>query len=193
MTKRNIIRLVSLIVLLFALGLVFEVRAQTNRYARDGLSFTYPSEWPLSDESDATAQSLNLDRGSHEAKIMIVALRRQLNSEQLAAVQPKMIEAITSGLTQEIAKLGAQAERSSISETISGLTAHGVRLRATFKGETGDADIYWLCIGGRLVHVVFVGSEPERRRAAPAWNMIRATLRIWMPQVAPPAPAAMPD
>jgi hypothetical protein len=193
MSRQTLIRLLFLIVLLLALGRATVGFAQTSSYMRDGMSFTYPSDWPLADESDATAQSLNLDRGLNEAKIMIVALRLQLTAQQLAEVQPKMTEAIVTGLVQEMAKLGAQAQRTSISENIGGVIAQGIRLRATLKGETGDADIYWLQAGGRLVHVVFVGSVAERARAAYAWNMVRATFRVGASAVAPPSQATTPD
>ena len=193
MNRRYLYPWVALMVALLAVVFAPPARGQANRYARDGLSFTYPSEWPLADESDATAQSFNLDRGQNEAKIMIVALRMQLNPQQLAEVQPKMTEAIMTGLAQEIAKLGAQAQRSAITETIGGVTAQGFRLRATLKGETGDADIYWLYAGGRLVHVIFIGSDAERARATYAWNTVRATLRVGAAPVAPPAQGATPD
>ncbi len=193
MKRLRITRLMSLTMVLFAFGLASAVFAQTNHYLRDGLSFSYPSDWPLSDESDTNAQQLNLDRGQNEAKIMIVVLRGPLNPQQLAEAQPKMTEAIVSGLAQEIAKLGAQAQRTSITENIGGLSAQGVRLRATLKGETGDADIYWLYTGGRLVHVIYVGSDQERARAAYAWNMVRMTLRVGASPVAPPMQAATPD
>ena len=193
MSRQTLTRLMFLIVLLFGLGMVETAFSQTNRYLRDGLSFSYPADWPLSDESDANAQQLNLDRGQNEAKIMIVALRVQLNQQQLAAAQPKMTEAIVSGLAEEISKLGAQAQRTTISETIGGVFAQGVRLRATLKGETGDADIYWFHAGGRLVHVIFVGSELERARASSAWSMIRATFRVGTIPAEPPAQAAAPD
>lgn len=109
---------------------------------RDGLSFTYPSDWPLIDDSDATTQSLNLDRGRNEAQIMIVAIRAQMNSQQLAEAQPRVSEAIANVLAQEIAKLGVQVQRTSISETIGGVTAQGFRLRATLRGETSNADVF---------------------------------------------------
>ena len=132
----------ALITLLFVLAFVPSAIAQTNRYMRDGLSFTYPSDWPLIDDSDATTQSLNLDRGRNEAQIMIVAIRAQMNSQQLAEAQPRVSEAIANVLAQEIAKLGVQVQRTSISETIGGVTAQGFRLRATLRGETSNADVF---------------------------------------------------
>ncbi|MGZ8844797.1 MAG: hypothetical protein ACXW18_14120, partial [Pyrinomonadaceae bacterium] len=131
---------------------------QASQFNRDGLSFSYPADWKLTDESDANAQTLTLDRGNDEAKIIIVVLRTPLNATQLTEVQPTMTNAIADALTVEIQKLGAQVQRSGVSEMIGGMQARGVSLRATLKGESGNADIYWLALGSRLVHVVFVGS-----------------------------------
>jgi len=173
----------ALITLVFVLAFLPSAIAQTNRYMRDGLSFSYPSDWPLIDDSDATTQSLNLDRGQNEAKIMIVAIRAQMNSQQVAEEQPRVSEAIANVLAQEIAKLGAQVQRTSISETIAGVTAQGFRLRATLHGETSNADVFWLYLSGRLVHVVFLGSDQGRSRATYAWNMVRDTLRLGTPPI----------
>ena len=164
--------------------------AQVNQYSRDGLSFNYPLDWPVTDESNATAQNLSLDRSHKDAMIMIVVMRAQMNAQQFAEAQPKLTKAITTALATEIVNLGAQSQRISISENIGGVTAQGQRFRASLQGETGDADVYWLHLGGRLVHVIFVGSDQERARAAPAWNMICSTLRINASPIEP-TPQAM--
>lgn len=158
---------------------------QANQYTRDGLSFSYPVGWALVDESDAQAQTLNLDRGKDEAKIILVALRQRMTATQLAEVQPRMTQAIADALAQEIAKLGAQVQRAPVSQAIGGVQAPGIKLRASISGETGDADIYWLVLGGRLVHVIYVGSDQERARATNVWNMVCSTLRVGTPPVAP--------
>lgn len=86
MINANFFRTLAVI----ACGLMFfthTATGQVNEYARDGLSFSYPADWPLSDESDARAQTLNLDRGKDEAKILILVLRQKLNSSELTEAQ----------------------------------------------------------------------------------------------------------
>lgn len=193
MHRQTFTGILTLLLLSLAVPFSHATPPQNNRYLRDGLSFSYPSEWQLTDESGQSAQSLNLDRGPNEAKIMIVALRAQTNSQEYAEKQTVVTEAIASALTDEIAKLGAQAERTSIGESIGGINALGIRLRASLKGEAGNADIYWLHLGGRMVHVVFVGSDEEQARAAYAWKMICSTLRIGSAPVQPPTQNAVPS
>jgi hypothetical protein len=186
-------RCLSAALILLTASFAYAAFGQANQYSRDGLSFSYPPGWALVDESDAQAQTLNVDRGKDEAKIIIVALRRQMNAAELAEVQPKMTQAIADALAQEITKLGAQVQRASVSQAIGGVQAQGIKLRASISGETGDADIYWLTLGGRLVHVIYVGSDQERARATGAWNMVCSTLRVGSPAVAPTQSATPGD
>lgn len=183
--------LIIILILLFAFA--YPAVGQTNTFSRDGLSFSYPADWPLTDQSDAQVQTLSLDRGQDEAKILVVSMRQQMKAEEVAQAQSIVTEAIVNNLAQAIQQLGAQVERTSISAVIGGVQAQGIRLRASLKGEAGNADVYQLVLGGRLVNVLFIGSDQERVRAANAWNMLCTTLRVGASPVAPPTQAAAPD
>lgn len=159
---------------------------QANQYSRDGLSFSYPSGWVVVDESDAEMQTLKLDPGKDGVKIIIVALRRQMNAAELAEVQPRFTQALADTLARTLARLGAQIQRDSGSFQIGGVQAQGIKLRASLQGDTGNADIYWLVLNGKLVHVVYLGSDRARPSALSAWNMICSTLRVETPAVASP-------
>ena len=189
--RRLTIRLAASAILFLALPVLGTVN-QARQFNRDGLSFTYPADWTLGDESDASAQTLNIGKGNDEAKIIIVVLRRELNANEMAQAQPVMTNAIVDAMSQEITKLGAQVQRGSVSEAIGGVQAQGTRLRASLQGETGNADVFWLTLGNKLVHVIYVGSDQERARASYAWNMICSTLRVGTGPVNLPQSAA-PD
>ena len=185
MINSNVFRIIALIafVLMFFTS---TANGQVNQYERDGLSFSYPADWPLSDESDATAQTLNLDRGKDDAKIIIIALRKQMNSSELQQAQVIVTEALVSALVQEFANVGSQPQFSSISESIGGVQADGIRLRATVQGQPGNVDVYWLALDGRSIHLVYIGSDQERIRANHAWSMVISTLTVAGASVPPP-------
>ena len=178
---KHISKILGLILMVMLSGLLASANPfvlQANIYSRDGVSFSYPADWPLSDESDAQAQTLSLDRGQNEAKILVMVLRQEMTAQQLTGAQALMTQAIVDNLTQSIAKAGAQAQRSSVSAVIGGRQANGIRLRAVVQGESGNVEVYWLAINNRLVHVILIGADPELARAANAWNMICSTLRV---------------
>src|SRR5690349_4651464 len=115
------LRYLSVSLILLTASFAYAVVSQANQYTRDGLSFSYPADWTLVDESDAQAQTLNVDRGKDEAKIIIAVLRRQMTAAELAAAQPIMTQAIFDALAQEITKQGAQVQRASVSQAIGGV------------------------------------------------------------------------
>ncbi|MGZ8844704.1 MAG: hypothetical protein ACXW18_13645 [Pyrinomonadaceae bacterium] len=191
MTKsKRFLSFLSVALILLTASFIYAAVNQANQYSRDGLSFSYPAGWAVVDESDAQTQTLKVDPGKDGVKIIIVALRRQMNAAELAEAQPNFTQAIVDTLAQTLARLGAQIQRDSVSQAIGGVQAPGIKLRASIQGDTGDADIYWLVMGGRLIHVVYLGSDRERPSASIAWNMICSTLRVGAPAVAPPQSAA---
>lgn len=174
---RAYIGLVAIVSVLFTAS-ADPTLGQANRYARDGLSFSYPTDWSLTDESNGEVQTLSLDRGKDEARILVVSPRRQMNAGEIAQKQSIVTEAIVTNLAGAIENLGAQVQRTAISATISGIQAQGIGLRASMHGEVGSVDVYQLVLGDRLVNVIFIGSDPERLRGTNAWDMVCRTLSI---------------
>jgi hypothetical protein len=178
MRSLSIILFQTVILLFSALLLSTPLAAQVSQYSKDGISLSYPSGWALSDESDADSQTLALDRGLNEAKIVVMALRRQMDSQQLAEAQSRMSRAILDSLTESITRAGGQVERSSVSVTVGGGQANGIRLRTVLDGEGGNVDVYWLVLDNRLVHLILIGSDQALERASLAWIMVCSTLQV---------------
>src|SRR5438876_603088 len=59
-----------------------------------------------------------------------------------------------------------------------GAQATGVKLRAVLNNEIGNAEIYSLQLGPRLVLLSLIGSDKEIAATAPAWLAIRRSLKI---------------
>lgn len=169
----------AVILLACILALSSALAGQVNQYSKEGLSFNYPSDWPAQEEINEQVQMISLDRGQNEAKIMVMAFRQGMAPEQVNQVQTSVTQALAESFTQAIQQQGAQVERSYASVLVAGgRQASGLRLRAVVKGDPGNAEIYWLALNGRLVYLIFVGSDTERARASVVWNMVCTTLRV---------------
>lgn len=178
MRRLSIISYSAVILLFSILVLSTPLAAQVNQYSKDGLSFSYPSDWPAQEEINEQVLMVSLDRGEKEAKIMVMAFRGTMTQEQINQVQASVTQALADTFTQAIQQQGGQAQRSFASVAAAGRQASGIRLRAVIKGDPGNAEIYWLTLNNRLVYLVFVGSDTERARASVAWNMVCTTLRV---------------
>jgi hypothetical protein len=61
---------------------------------------------------------------------------------------------------------------------IGGIKADGVLLSASLGGEPGAAKIYWAIVGQRVVVLTLFGPDRDIKKFAPAWDLLRSTIKI---------------
>ncbi|MGZ5434655.1 MAG: hypothetical protein ACXW3F_01255 [Pyrinomonadaceae bacterium] len=179
----------------FALLMVVGVAAQNNKhFTKDGLSFDYPDGWTLTDESNADAQQLMLNRTDSNAQITIFVHRGKVNTpEKLAQGKTKIIDPYLNHTEKQFVGMGAKPERVAATTQIAGADAEGVRITATLDGDPGEAGIYWVTVGERLVVLTLFGPDKAIKKAAPTWDAVRNSLKIEAPAPkASPSPTAKP-
>lgn len=174
----------------FALLMVVGVAAQTNKhFTKDGLTFDYPDGWTIVDESNTDAQQLTLGRADSEAMIKFFVHRGKVNTpDKLAQAKAKIIEPYLSYTEKQFVGMGAKPERVAATTQIAGTEAEGVRITAILDREPGEAGIYWVTVGERLVVLTLFGPDKAIKKATPAWDTVRNSLKIEAP-----APKATPS
>lgn len=196
-TRFRLSRLTILWLLCVSLSVSAEAQ-RAGRFAGGGLAFDYPADWPLRDESDEDCLHLVLHRGSGEARIVVFAPRATLTPPQLEEMEQVITPMIIWSTREQLRQFGGDVQPSYVSAEIGGVRAEGVRLSAVLDGEPGGADIYWAALDGRLVYVLFSGSDAARARAAGAWSLITGSLRVYdslgqkTPEPLTPTKAAAP-
>ncbi len=163
-----------------------------KHFAKDGLSFDYPTGWDVSDQSTGQLQYLSLSRAGY-AGIMVRAPRAGIDTKEK---EDKARQLIQEGFVQAWAKnftdSGAKAERSVVTTEVAGGPAEGTRLSAMLDGEAGHVDIYWRLIGTRLLQLAIVGSDRDIKRSEPAWNTIRNSVHFEVAPATTPTPTPTP-
>lgn len=179
--------IISLALLLIGLTAQAQTPADnTKHFAKDGLVFDYPEGWTLVDQSNEDAQQLTLGRPDSDAQIRFFVHRGKVDTpEKLAKARQAFIDPYIAATNNSFVQMGAKPERSSASAQLGGAQAEGVRLRASIGGELGEAAIYWLALGNRVVVVTFFGPDKALQKATPAWDVVRNSLHI---EEAKPAP-----
>jgi hypothetical protein len=149
-----------------------------KHFAGKGLSFDYPATIELDDRSGANGQHLVIASTSR-AQIMIVSRYTQINSaEQLAAVRHEVVDSFIETMWQQIHDTDPNVSRTPAQIEVAGAQATGVRLRAVLNNEPGNAEIYSLQLGPRLVMLSLIGTDTEIAATASAWLAIRRSLKI---------------
>lgn len=163
--------------------------ANVKHYEKDGLSFDYPAGWQLSDKSTGQMQFLELTQG--DVTIRVRSPRESLKTPEKEAHAKKLFQdQYVDNFADQFQQQGMQPRRSPVTTQVGGADAEGTRLRVTMGGEAGGLDSYQRIISERLVHLSILGSEKEMTKDAPAWDMIRNSVKIAAtPQ---PSPKAKP-
>lgn len=113
------------------------------------------------------------------AQIMIMSRFDQLASpEALADARREVFDVFVESIWQELKKMDPNVSRVASEIEVAGAKATGIRMRAVLEEESGNAEVYSLEIGGRLVLVTLIGSDKELAASAPAWLMIRHSLKV---------------
>jgi hypothetical protein len=170
------------------LGIAVQPQGDAKHFTKDGLVFDYANGWAITDESNADAQSLTLNRAGSDAQIRVFAHRGKVDSpEKFAQAKKAFIDPYVKSVSNTFVQMGAKPETAPATSEIGGAPAEGVRVKASLSGEPGEAGVYWATIGNRVVVLTLFGPDKAIKQATPAWDVIRTSLKI-----EPPPPKASP-
>lgn len=160
-----------------------------KHFEKDGLSFDYPANWQISDQSTGQMQYVQIARDGY-AEIRVRIPREWLKTPDKEAAAKKLIQdQYVDTFAAQIQQAGMSPKRSTAATQISGAEAQGARVRAVMDGEPGGMDSYFNVVSDRLVQMSIIGSEKEIAKSATVWDMIRNSLKV----EPPPQPKASPS
>jgi len=152
---------------------------ELRHFAKSGLSFDYPADVTFEDQSEPGGQHLALTHAKNGALIMVMARYEIIDSpEQLAKARKEVFDYFVAAMVKEFERQKAQVEHLERQIEVGGAQASGVRLRAVLRGEPGNAEVYFLVLGRRLVLVTIIGSDKELAAAAAVWTTVRRSLKV---------------
>ncbi len=179
MMKRVFAALISILAFALCQGVLAQTTAPAlKHFAAQGLSFDYPATIELDDRSSAVGQHLII-QSKGRAQIMVVSRFAQINTpEELTAARHEVVDSFIATMWQQIQTDDPNVSRADAKIEIANAQAMGVRMRAVLNNEPGNAEIYSLQLGSRLVLVSLIGSDREIAASAPAWLALRRSLKI---------------
>jgi hypothetical protein len=148
-----------------------------NHFAKDGLSFDYPKGWALGDQSTPQMQLIELSQG--DTTIRIRSPREYLKTPEKEAHAKKLFQDnYVNDFFNQVQQAGMSPKRSVVTTQIAGVDAEGARVRAVLDGQPGGMDSYSRVVSDRLINLSAIGSEKDITKAAPAWDMIRNSIKV---------------
>ena len=148
-----------------------------KHFAKDGLSFDYPANWSISDQSTQQMQYLEMAQG--DVVIRVRSPREWLKTPEKEAHAKKLFQdQYVDDFARQVEQAGMNPRRSAVTTQIAGAVADGARVRAVMDREPGGMDSYSRVISDRLVNLSTIGSEKDFAKSSPAWDMIRNSLKV---------------
>ncbi len=168
--------------------------AQTSKtFTKDNLSFDYPEGWTVQDDSNNDAQQFTLAKPNSDSQIRIFVHKGRVSEEKLPDAKKAFIDPYIAATAKQFVSMGAKPEQSSAVSEIGGVKADGVNISASLGGDPGAAKIYWAVVGQRVAVLTIFGPDRETKQLAPAWDLIRNSLKVTDPKATPAAsPKASP-
>lgn len=159
-----------------------------KHFDKDGLSFDYPANWQISDQSTQQMQLIELGRG--DVVIRIRSPREWLKTPEKEAAAKKLFQdKYVDDFVSTVEQSNIHPKRSAVTTQIGGADAEGARIRAVLDGEPGGMDSYFRIISDRLVNLSIFASDKDIVKVVPAWDMIRTSLKV----EPPPQPKSTPQ
>jgi hypothetical protein len=169
--------------------------AQTPKtVTKNGLSFDYPSDWTMQDDSGDDAQQFSLGKANSDVQIKVFVHKGRVTAEKLPDAKKAFIDPYIAATEKQFVTMGAKPEKAPDTSEIGGVQAEGVKISASLGGETGAAKIYWALVGQRVVVLTLFGPDRQLKQLAPAWDLVRNSLKVVDPKAVPvgspkPSPA----
>jgi hypothetical protein len=190
MTTR--VRLLAVLSIIMALGVMAIVATQTpaeaQHFAKNGIAFDYPSGWKLQEMNAEDTYDMVLTRANYDIQIIVTVHKGKTTQEKLPDAKKLFIDPYIKERVKQFVSMGATPQQAPDSAEIGGVKAEGVNITASLGGETGAAKVYWAIVGQRVVVLTLFGPDTDLKRFAPAWELVRTTLKIEEPK-----PAASPS
>ena len=185
MTRKLNLKLVAIVFVCYLVA----VGQTPKNLTKDNLSFDYPEGWTLADDSNDDAQQFTLTKANSDVQIRVFAHKGRVSQEKLPDAKKGFIDPYIAATAKQFVQMGAKPEQSPDTTEIGGMKADGVNITASLGGEPGAAKIYWALVGQRVVVLTLFGPDKQLKQNAPAWDLVRTSLKINDPKAAPkPSP-----
>jgi hypothetical protein len=159
------------------------VPSDAKQFAKDGLSFNYGAGWAFNDTSNADAQQMTFGRTDGEAQITVFVFRAILTKpEQIAEAKRVLVDKYVASTTKSFQQEDPKTQSEPATSEIAGVASEGVKIRASLGGVPGTAEIQSAVVGQRLVVLTLLGPDRDVKKAQPAWELLRTTMKVELPQ-----------
>jgi hypothetical protein len=177
-------RLIPLTFFLFVLSLI-SAPAQTadpklKTFDQEGLVFSYPGDWTLTDRSSAETQHLMLSKPGPMILFVIVSPREQIvNSEQFWRMRTFINDKFFTAIERNFIGTGiSAAEPENPCLDFNGRNIIGKRFKGLYRDQDSVGDVYPFAVGNRLLGLVYLRAEKDSAIGDGVWKDLVGSVHL---------------
>lgn len=154
-------------------------QTETKTFDKEGLKFSYPSDWTLTDKSSPDAQHLLLWKKDLSILFVVVSPRRsnQIFNE-FSEFQKDIHSQFAKGINQSLSTPGKSAEHEFLCRNVYGANIPGTKYKGLYKNETAEGESYTFVMGNRLLTLVYIRTIKEASHGDPVWEGLLKSVSV---------------
>jgi TonB family protein len=146
---------------------------ELKTFDADGLKFSYPAGWTLTNQNQPDFQFRILSQGSSLRMIGIVSSRESLTDWDAFSKHETLIQTRYFDLVKRrLEPVGGSLQTEDVCLNLNGRKLAGKKYTGTYKGEHAIGETYAFGLGSRIVGIFYLRVEKEEAAGNTAWKAL---------------------
>jgi TonB family protein len=153
--------------------------SELKTFEADGLRFSYPATWTLTNQSSPDFQFQILSQGSSPRMIGIISSRESFTNWDKFLRYEAMIQArYFDSVKKRLETSGSSLETEDECLDFHGRKVTGTRFTGTYKGEPAVGETYAFGLGNRILGLFYLRVEREQITGNSAWTAVLESVSL---------------
>ena len=171
---------ITAFLIFYAAILCLSVNAQNfsgsfKDFSSKEISFSYPSNWKVTDKTASNIQQINLVPDTGNVLIMVLAYKPKV-STPIEFLQLK--NQITHSRIESIWSKFSDVKHSNVCSEIGGAKFPGYKIAGLYGHEAAASESYSFVMGDKFFNLIYLTENKESSKANFAWETLMKTLKV---------------
>jgi hypothetical protein len=148
-------------------------------FDKDGLKFSYPSDWTVTDRSTEGIQDIRLSKKDSQTLISLVSPRAPIiNYDQFRAMQSDLQDRFMINIKRSLNTEAQTTREESACLDFNGRDVTGMRYTGLYKEQPSVGDVFPFVLGDRYLNMIYMRSERDEALGDAAWKTVTGSLYL---------------
>jgi hypothetical protein len=168
-----------LTMILMAGTLLAQTDPALKTFDKDGLKFSYPADWTVTDRSSEGIQDIRLSKKDSQTLISLVSPRAPIvNYDQFREMQSDIQDRFMINIKRSLNTEAQTTREESACLDFNGRDVTGMRYSGFYKEQPSVGDVFPFVLGDRYLNMIYMRSERDEALGDAAWKTVTGSLYL---------------